>query len=89
MTILYSYDLDQRTKKVQDNERFMVRINGNDPNAIKLRQEQIEKQKDNIYNDLQIRLYELMIREKVLSDIYDEITGDKNMNNTNPAQVTV
>lgn len=89
MTILYSYDLDQRTKKVQDTERFMVRINGNDPNAIKLRQEQIEKQKDNIYNDLQIRLYELMIREKVLSDIYDEITGDKNMNNTNPAQVTV
>lgn len=75
MSILYSHDLDARTKKIQKDERFMVRVNGGDIKAIELRQEQIEKQKDNIINDLQIKMYELMIREKTLSDLYDEITG--------------
>lgn len=76
MSVLYVQDLDLRTKKVQDNERFMVKINGNDQKAVQLRQEQIEKEKSNIFNDVQIRLYELMIREKTLSDIYDELQGD-------------
>ncbi len=76
MSILYSHDLDQRTKKIQDTERFMVRVNGGDMKAIELRQDQIEKERSNILNDLQIRLYELMIRESTLSKIQDEI-GDK------------
>lgn len=75
MSILYSHDLDQRTKKIQDTERYMVRVNGGDMRAIELRQNQIEKEKANILCDLQIRMYELMIREKTLSDLYDEITG--------------
>ncbi len=54
----------------------MVRVNGNNLKAIELRQDQIEKQKSNIIDDLQIRMYELIIREKTLSDIYDEIQGN-------------
>lgn len=76
MSILYSHDLDARTKKIQDTERFMVRVNGGDMKSIELRQEQIEKERHNILNDIQIKLYELMIRESTLSKIYDEI-GDK------------
>lgn len=76
MPILYTYDLDSKTKKVQDTERFMVKVNGNNLKAIELRQNQIKKEKSNIFNDVQIRLYELMIREKTLSDIYDELQGD-------------
>ncbi len=68
MSILYSYDLDQR---------YMVKVNGGGIKAIELRQNQIEKEKDIIFNDIQIKLYELMIREKTLSDIYNEIQGDK------------
>lgn len=78
-TIYVLDDLNKRTKKVQDNERFMVKINGNSLKAITLRRDQIEKKKANIIDDLQIRMYELMIREKTLSDLYDEIIGDKNM----------
>ncbi len=75
MSILYSCNLDQRTKKIQDTERYMVKVNGGGIKAIELRQEQIEKEKDIILNDLQIRMYELMIREKTLSNLYDELTG--------------
>lgn len=77
MSISYVQDLELKTKKIQDNERFMVKVNGNDIKAVELRQKQLEIEKYNILSDLQIRMYELTIREKTLSDIYDELTGDR------------
>lgn len=61
--------MQEEYEKIKKTEEFMVRINSGCENATKMRYEQLERRKKQLYDEIEARAIELAMTERALGEL--------------------
>lgn len=65
--------MQEEFERIKAAQKLLIELNGCDERAINLRYENLEKCKKELYNRLETDMLIILLKERALSELYDEL----------------